>query len=142
MSIVANADTDFAHRVSVALSFGHISVEDTIERNARETDPVEPISGRGILASEDKPGDIGTHDAAEVEPVPPENHNQNVHDSHAAVDEHLALLASTKAGLDNARDVVEKKSVVLEKLGRARLMIELIHKAGEFVGEVSLVLST
>ena len=142
MSIVANADADFARRVSVALSFGPILVENTIERNARENDPVQTISDRGALASEDKPGDTGTHDAAETEPTPPENHSQNVHDSHAAVDEHLGLLASTKAGLDNARDVVEKKSVVLEKLGRAQIILDIVRKAGEFVGEVSLVLST
>ena len=40
----------------------------------------------------------------------------------------------------SAREVVDNKPVIIEKLGRARGVLDVILKSAEFVGEVSLSL--
>ena len=59
--------------------------------------------------------------------------------AHSAADEHPTLVENTKAEVDRAREIVEKKPVILEKLGRARGVVDVILKSAEFVGEVSLM---
>ena len=62
-----------------------------------------------------------------------------VHAPYAAADEHFALATHVKAKVGGAHEAVERKPVILEKLGRARGVVDVILKAGDVIGEVSVI---
>ena len=45
----------------------------------------------------------------------------------------------TRAGLDDARDIVEQQFVILDKLGSARRLVGAIQAIGDAVGDVSVL---
>ena len=48
-------------------------------------------------------------------------------------------MTSVKASVHEAHDIVDEKSVLLEKLGKARWIAEAIIAAGDYIGEVGLL---
>ena len=131
--------TDPPGRVSVALSFEHTVVADSIASDTGENKAIEnapgdiALAGHGVSA-----GASATHGTMDVRPAPPLDLRTEVRDAHAAADEQIALLVNTKVAVQSAHDVVERKPVILDKLGKARKIVDLILKAGDYVGEVSL----
>ena len=118
---------------------GRISVILSVEQIAASNVGAETVAIENPSAGDITNGELSvTHDVAESASALPGVTDAQQQIGCTAADEQLALVDSVRAEIDHAREVVDKKPVIIEKLGRARGVIDVILKSAEFVGEVSL----